>query len=114
MGVSSTGISATLCPMPNPATLTIALPPETARRLAALAAEEGGSPEALAAEAVADMVNLAFDDGPERLRLTEAELRVSLETQMREIDEGTAILIPHEEVMAELRAKIARAAARKP
>jgi predicted transcriptional regulator len=84
------------------------------RRLAALATEEGGSPEALAAEAVADMVNLAFDDGPERLRLTEPELRASLEAQMREIDEGTAILIPHEEVMAELRAKIAKASARKP
>ncbi len=100
--------------MPNPATLTIALPHETARRLAVLAAEEGGSPEAMAAEAVADMVNLAFDDGPERLRLTEAELRASLEVQMREIDEGKAVLIPHEEVMAVMRAKIAKASARKP
>jgi|CXWL01.1.fsa_nt_gi predicted transcriptional regulator len=100
--------------MADAATLTIALPPETARRLAELAAEEGGSPEALAAEAVAEMVKLAFDDGPARLKLSPEELRTSVEAQMREIEDGTAILIPHEEVMAEMRAKIAAARAEKP
>ncbi len=100
--------------MPDDATLTITLDPETAKRLAELAAQEGGSAEALAKEAVVDMVNLAFDDGPERLKLTDEELRASIEAQMREIDEGAAVLIPHEEVMAEMRAKIAQARARKP
>jgi hypothetical protein len=33
---------------------------------------------------------------------------------MREIDDGIAILIPHDEVMAEMRAKIAAARADKP
>jgi predicted transcriptional regulator len=100
--------------MPDDATITIPLDPTTAKRLAQLAAEEGGSPEALAAEAVADMVNLAFDEGPERLRVSSEELRASLEAQMREIDEGTAVLIPHEEIVAEMRAKVAQARARKP
>lgn len=100
--------------MPDDATITIPLDPKTAERLAELAAQEGGSPEALAAAAVADMVNLAFDEGPERLRLSPEELRASLEAQMREIDEGTAVLIPHEEIVAEMRAKVAQARTRKP
>jgi predicted transcriptional regulator len=100
--------------MADGAHLTITLDPETARRLAELAADEGGRPETLAAEAVADMVNLAFDDGPERLRLGPEELRASLGAQMREIDEGKAVLIPHDEVMAGLRARIAETRAKKP
>jgi len=94
-------------------TLAIPLDPETAERLAALAAEEGRTPEALAAEAVADLVNFAFD-GPPSLKLSDEELRASIEKQRREIAAGTAKLYSHEEVMAGARAILAKAQDAKP
>ena len=86
-------------------TLTIHLDAETAERLARRAREEGVSPEAYAAEVVAETV---ADDGFPPLNISDEELRASIGQQRRDIAAGTAKLIPHDEVMAEMRAKLAK------
>lgn len=102
-------------PMPDGANISITLDPETAKRLAELAAQEGGSPEALAAELVADYVREADDhaervrDGYPPLTISDEDLRASIEEQRRQIAAGTAVLHSHEEVMASARARLNKA-----
>jgi hypothetical protein len=100
-------------PMADDGKITIQLDPRTAQQLAQRAQEEGVSPEQYAAEVVADIVSVDFDAPPPGFLVPEEELRASLEEQMRQIDNGEAKLIPHEEVMAEVRAIIEAAKARK-
>lgn len=99
--------------MPTDATLTIKLDPRTAQQLAERAREEGISPEQYAAELVAEGVEIDLDDVPPGLLVSEEELRASIEEQMRKIESGEAELIPHEQVMAEARAILKEAKARK-
>ena len=78
------------------------------------AREEGVSPEQFAADVVADVIS---DYDPEigpPLAISDEELRASVEEQRRQIEAGTALLIPHEQVMAEMRAKLAKARDSKP
>lgn len=99
--------------MPDDATLTIKLDPRTAQHLVERAREEGVSPEQYAADLVAEVVGLDIDEPPPGLVVSEEELRASIAEQMRKIESGEAKLIPHEQVMAEARAIIEAAKARK-
>jgi predicted transcriptional regulator len=92
--------------MPDDGKITIKLDPQTAQRLAERAREEGVSPEQYAADVVADIVGFDVDAPPPGFLVPEEELRASLTKQMRQIESGEAKLIPHEEVMAEVRAII--------
>lgn len=93
--------------------ITIELDTHTAQQLAKRAREEGVLPEQYAAEVVADVVGFDLDAPPPGFLVPEEELHASLEEQMRQIDSGEAKLIPHEDVMAEVRAIIEAAKARK-
>lgn len=99
--------------MPDDGKITIQLDPRTAQQLVERAREKGISPEQYAAEVVADIVGFDFDAPPPGFLATEEELRASLEEQMRQIESGEAKLIPHEDVMAEVRDIIEAAKARK-
>lgn len=99
--------------MADDATLTIKLDPGTARALAARAREEGVSPEQYAAELVTEGVVIDIDAPPPGFVQSEDELRASIAEQMRKIEGGEAELIPHDEVMADMRAKLEAAKARK-
>lgn len=91
-------------------TLTITLDPETAQRLAERAREEGVTPEEFAAHLIWDVVADYDPNDLERyppLAISDEEFRASVEAQMREIAAGTAVTYSHEQVMAEMRAKIA-------
>ncbi|MFT3729247.1 MAG: hypothetical protein QM759_15600 [Terricaulis sp.] len=99
--------------MADDASITIKLDPHTAAQLAALAEQEGVTPEELAAGLVAEGVALDLDLPPPGFVESEEELRASLEEQLRQIENGEGELIPHEQVMAEMRAKIEAAKARK-
>jgi predicted transcriptional regulator len=92
--------------MPDTATLTIKLDDETARRLQQLAAEGGETAEALAAEAVGDMVAMAFDDGlvPPHMRRSVEEDEAIIRETMARIEDGTAEFISHEDAMKRFRA----------
>jgi hypothetical protein len=104
---------AKLSPMPDDGKITIQLDRRTAQQLAQRAREEGISPEQYAAEVVADIVGFDFDAPPPGFVVPEEELHASLVEQMRQLESGEAKLIPHEEVMAEVRAIIEAAKARK-
>lgn len=97
--------------MPDDGALTIKLDPRTAKQLAQRAREEGVSPEEFAALVVKDTV--APEHWPP-LAISDEELCASIEEQRRQIEAGTAVLYPHEEVMAEMRAKLAKARDKKP
>jgi predicted transcriptional regulator len=99
--------------MPDDGSITIKLDPQTAQQLAERAREEGVTPEQYAAELVAEGVAIDIDTPPPEFIESEAELRASIAEQMRQIESGEAVLIPHEQVMAEVRAKLAAAKARK-
>jgi hypothetical protein len=99
--------------MPDDGKLTIKLDPRTAQQLAQRAQEEGVSPEQYASQLVAEVVGLDLDEAPPGSLVSEEELRASLAEQMRRVESGEAKLIPHEEVMAEARAIIEAAKARK-
>ncbi len=90
--------------------LTIKVDARTQERLAEIAREEGKSPEQVAAELVSEFVN---DDVPPGFLMSEEALRASLTEQMRRIESGEAELIPHDQVMEEMRAITAEAKARK-
>jgi len=99
--------------MPDSGSLTIKLDPRTAQQLADRAREEGVTPEQYAAELVAEAVSIDIDSPPPGFLVSEEELRASIAEQMRQIENGEAELIPHEQVMAEMRAKLAAAKAGK-
>ena len=99
--------------MADDASLTIKLDPHTAAQLAERAREEGVTPEQYAAELVAEAVAFDINEPPPGFIESEQDLRASLEEQLRQIDSGEGELIPHEQVMAEMRAKIEAAKARK-
>jgi hypothetical protein len=101
------------CAMPDDGSITIQLDPRTAQQLAERAREEGVTPEQYAAELVAEAVAIDIDTPPPGFLVSEEELRASIAEQMRQIESGEAELIPHEQVMAEMRAKLAAAKARK-
>lgn len=101
--------------MADDATITIHIDLKLADRLKRLADYEGLPVEAVAADAVRDVVDHAFDE--DRLALpgpplTPEEWRAVMEGQLRRIESGEEETIPHEEVMRRMRAKLA--AARKP
>lgn len=93
--------------------ITIKLDERTARQLAERAREEGVTPEQYAADLVAEGIGSDLDEAPPALTISDEELRASIAEQMRQIESGEAELIPHEQVMAEMRAKLAAAKARK-
>jgi predicted transcriptional regulator len=99
--------------MPDDGALTIKLDPHTAQQLAMRAREEGLTPEQYAAELVAEAVAIDIDTPPPGFIETEEELRASIAEQMRQIESGEAELYTHEQVMAEMRAKLDAAKARK-
>jgi hypothetical protein len=101
--------------MADDASITIKLDPQTAAQLAARAREEGVTPEQYAAEVVAEAVDIDLSDlpPPPGSIVSEEELRRSIEEQMRKIESGEAALFPHEQVVAEARAIIEAAKARK-
>lgn len=99
--------------MPGTGSITIKLDAHTARHLLERAREEGVSPEQYAAALVAEAVAIDRDDVPPGLIVSEEELRASLTEQMRQIESGDAELYTHEQVMAEMRAKLDAAKARK-
>lgn len=98
-----------ICSMPDDGKLTIQLDPRTAQQLAQRAQEEGISPEQYAAEVVTEIVAEQDPDRWPPLSISDEELRASIEQQRRAIEAGTAKLYTHEEVMAEMRAKLAKA-----
>jgi|CXWL01.1.fsa_nt_gi predicted transcriptional regulator len=98
--------------MADSATLTITVDEALAARLKRLAEYEGVSVEAVAADAIKDVVDHAFDE--DRLALpgpplTQAEWKASLEEQLRRIEAGEEETYTHEEVMAHVRGIIAEA-----
>jgi predicted transcriptional regulator len=99
--------------MADDATLIIKLDGEVAARLSRLAKEEGATAEELAAAAVNEMVDLAFMDGPQDLKLTDKEFAASITEQRRRIAEGAAVFYAHEDVTAKTRALIEEEKARK-
>lgn len=99
--------------MPDDGKITITLDPRTAQQLTVRAREEGVSPEQYAAEVVAEAVAIDIDAPPPGFLQSEEELRASIAEQMRQIERGEAELIPHEQVMAEMRAKLKAAKAGK-
>lgn len=99
--------------MLNNGSITIKLDPRTARQLAERAREEGVTPEQFAAELVAEAIAVDIDAPPPGLLVPEEDLRASIAEQMRQLESGEAELIPHEQVMAEMRAKLDAAKARK-
>ena len=99
--------------MPDNGSITIRLDPHTAAQLADRARAEGVSPEQYAAELVAEAVTIDDDAPPPGFVQSEAEFRASVAAQMRKIESGEAKLIPHEQVMADMRAKLDAAKARK-
>lgn len=98
--------------MADGATLTIKVDEALAGRLRRLADYEGVSVESVAADAIKDAVEHAFDDdrlsqpGP---ALTQAEWKASLEEQLRRIEAGEEEIFPHEEVVRHIRGIIAEA-----
>jgi hypothetical protein len=80
--------------MPDNGSITIKLDEHTARQLAERAREEGVTPEQYAAELLVEALAFesAMDDVPPGLIVSEEELRASIEQQMREIEDGTAVL----------------------
>jgi len=101
--------------MAGDASLTIRLDAQTAAELAARAREEGVTPEQLAAEVVAEAMDIDLGDlpPPPGSIVSDEELRQSIEEQMRKIENGEAELFPHDQVIAEARAIIEAAKARK-
>ncbi len=99
--------------MPDNGSITIKLDEQTARQLSERAREEGVTPEQYAGDLVAKAVAVDMDDVPPGLVGSEEELRASLAEQMRKIESGEAQLYTHEQVMAEMRAKLDAAKARK-
>lgn len=93
--------------MADDASLTITLDPQTSEQLAALARQEGVTPEALAAELLAGQIAMEGSYPP--LSISDEELRASIEQQRRDIAAGTAKLHEHDEVMAGARAILAKA-----
>jgi hypothetical protein len=93
--------------------LTIKVDPRTEEWLAERARAEGKSPEQYAADIVAETAALDLDEPPPGLLVSEETLRASIAEQLRKIDKGEAELFPHEQVMAEARAIIEAAKARK-
>ena len=96
--------------MPDEATLTIKLDAYTAAQLAERAREEGVSPEQYAAELVVEA--LSYDAYPV-VTISGEGFLASIEEQQRQIADGSAVLYSHEQVMAEARAVIEAAKARK-
>jgi hypothetical protein len=99
--------------MPDNGSLTIKLDPHTAQQLSARAREEGVTPEQYAAELVAEAVAVDIDTPPPGFLVSDEELRASIAEQMRQIESGEAELYTHEQVMAEMRAKLDAAKVRK-
>jgi len=99
--------------MPDNGSITIKLDPRTAQQLAERAREEGVTPEQYAADLVAEGIAIDIDAPPPGLIVSEEELRASIAEQMRQIESGEAELYTHEQVMAEMRAKLEAAKARK-
>jgi hypothetical protein len=99
--------------MPDDGKITIQLDPRTAQQLAERAREEGVSPEQYASDLVTEGIRIDLHDVPPGLVVSDEELRASMAEQLRKIESGEAELIPHEQVMAEARAKLAAARARK-
>lgn len=99
--------------MPDDGKITIQLDPDTAQQLAERAREEGVSPEQYAADLVAEAIAIDIDTPPPGFLVSEEELRASIAEQMRQIESGEAELIPHDQVMPEMRAKLAAAKVRK-
>lgn len=86
--------------MADTATIIIKLDEAQTERLAALAAEEGVSLDQMAKALVEDGVSVAFlEPPPGWARVTDEELKASIEAQRRRIASGEEQLIPHEEVM---------------
>ncbi|MGE0742694.1 MAG: hypothetical protein AB7O98_15245 [Hyphomonadaceae bacterium] len=70
------------------------------------------SPEQYAAELVAEAVTAELDEPPPGFIESADDLRASLELEMRQLENGEGELIPHEQVMAEMRAELEAAKAR--
>lgn len=87
-------------------TLTIPLDPATDAALDEIAAATARPKADIAAEALADYVRHA---ALPPLTISDEELRASIEEQRREIATETAVLYPHEEVMADARAMLTKA-----
>jgi predicted transcriptional regulator len=98
--------------MADDATITIKVDRKVADRLKRLADYEGLPVEEVAADAIKDAVEHAFDE--DRLALpgpplTPQEWREMLEAQLARIESGEEETYTHEEVMREMRQIIAEA-----
>ncbi len=100
--------------MPDDGSLTIKLDLNVAQALEARAREEGVTPEQYVAEVVSDLIGVDWDTPPPDLIEPEDDLRASLAEQLRQIESGEAELIPHDDVMREMRAIVGAAKASKP
>ncbi|MGD9814267.1 MAG: hypothetical protein AB7Q23_00990 [Hyphomonadaceae bacterium] len=100
--------------MPDDGNFTIKLDPNIAQALEARARKEGVTPEQYIAEVVSDLVGVDWEAPPPDLIEPEDDLRASLAEQLRQIESGEAELIPHDDVMREMRAIVGAAKASKP